>query len=62
MSVSLMAHVPYNSVFWGVIDIMKRYCYLCHTKTGGQMAWINRYLLHNILTQFLTDLRQIIYR
>ena len=49
MSVSLMAHIPHDSVFWGVKNIMKRNSYLNHTKTGSQMARINSHLLHDIL-------------
>ena len=32
MAVSLMAHVPNNTVFRRIIDIMKCNGYLCHTK------------------------------
>ena len=61
MTVCLMSHIPYDTILWGVIDIVQRNSNLHHAEAGGQMTWIHCYLLHDILAQFFTELRQIVH-
>ena len=58
MSVCLVTYVPYDAVLRCVEDIMQGYRQFHHTKTGGQMAWIDRQFLDDVLSQFPTELWQ----
>ena len=61
MAVSLMAYVPHNTVFGCIVNIMKGNSYLCHAEARCQMARVHCYLFHNILSEFITELWQLIY-
>jgi hypothetical protein len=41
MTISLMTYVPYDTVLWGIIDIVQGYRNFRYAKTGGQMAWVD---------------------
>jgi hypothetical protein len=56
-----MAHVPYDAVFGGVIDIVKGNGNLGNTETRRQMTGIDRYLLDNVLSQFIAHLGELVY-
>ena len=54
MSVGLMAHIPYNAIFWCVIDIVKGYRNFYNAKTRCQMARVYRQFFDNVFAKFLT--------
>ena len=60
VSVGLVSHIPYDSVFRCVIYIVQGYRQFYHTKARRQMTWVDRQFLDNILTQFLTELWQLV--
>jgi hypothetical protein len=61
MTISLMAYVPNDSVFRGIINVMKGHSNLYHAKARCQMAGVYGYLLYDILTEFLANFGQIVY-
>ena len=61
MTVSLMAYVPNDSVFRGIINVMKGHRNLYHAKARCQVARVYSYLLYDILTEFFANLGQIVY-
>ena len=61
MAISLVSHIPDHTVFRCVENIMKCHGNLHHTETRCQMTWINSHFLNDVLTQFLTELRQLFH-
>lgn len=61
MTVSLMAYVPNDSVFRGIINVMEGHRNLYHAKARCQMTGVYGYLLYDILTEFLANLGQIVH-
>ena len=60
MTISLMAYVPNDSVFWRIVNVMEGYSNLYHAKARCQMAGVYGYLLYDILTEFLANFGQIV--
>lgn len=60
MSIGLMTNVPDDTVFRSIKHIMKGYRQFYHAQARSQMAGINRQFLHNILTQLIAQLRQLV--
>ena len=50
MSISLMTHIPNNTVVGGVIYVMEGNGQLHHAKTGGEVSGVYRQLLHDVFT------------
>ena len=48
MSVGLVSPIPYNTVVWGVVDIMKGYGYFIPAKSGGKLTWVDGNLVDNV--------------
>ena len=62
MSISLMAHIPYDAVVGGVKHIVQCNRQLNNPQTGRQMSRVHRQFLHNRLAQLVADLRQLLNR
>ena len=62
VSVSLMPHVPHNAVVRSRKDVMEGYGKLRYTESRCKMPRVYRELLHDILAQFLANLRQLVHR
>ena len=60
MAVGLMAHIPYDAVIRGIIDIMKGYCQLYHTKARSQVAGVHGEFFHDEMSQLVTELWQLV--
>jgi hypothetical protein len=56
MSISLVTYVPHQLVVRGVVYIVKGYAELNHAKAGRKMPAVHAHDVHNVLTQFVTDL------
>ena len=60
MPISLMPHVPDDTVIRRVEDVVKRHCQLHHAKTRGEMSRVHRHLFYDVLPQFLAYLGQLL--
>ena len=61
VTIGLMTYIPYDTVLGGVEDVMECYGDFHHTKTRCQMTRVYGHFLDNVLTQFLTELRQLVH-
>src|ERR1017187_7166430 len=61
MPVSLMSYVPNQLIIGGIKYVVQGYCQFNNAQTGSKMASFNRYHINNVLTQFITKLRQLVF-
>ena len=59
MGVCLMAHIPYNSVFGRVVDIVQGNGKFYHAQARSKVSGVYRHLFYNVLAQLLAQLRQL---
>ena len=62
VAVGLVAHVPYYSVFGGVVNIVQCHGKLYCSEARGEVAGIYGQLVEYVFPQFVTDLRQPVGR
>lgn len=59
VSVSLMAHIPYDLVVGSIIDVMERDRQLNNTEAGTEMSGVGADFVNDKLSEFITDPDQI---